>query len=384
MPSHLSRRRFLALGGAALLAAPGLALVAAPGEQRFVFVMLRGAMDGLQAVMPVGDPAYRAARGALADPRPEDGEGLKLDSLFMLHPALRQAGTLYASGELAIVHAIASPYRERSHFDGQKVLESGGATPLALDNGWMNRLLPLLGGGQGAIAIAPVVPLALRGAAPVSSYAPSALPDADADLLQRVATLYQDDGLLQPLWERAMAARALAGDAPERRGNPAALARMAAQFLSEPAGARVAMLELDGFDTHAQQAARLPNQLARLDAVLGALKEGLGPHWSQTLVLVATEFGRTVAVNGTGGTDHGTGGAALLAGGSVRGGRVIADWPGLKQTALLEGRDLLPTADLRALILGLTAAHFRLDSGGAGRALFPGAGITPMPGLLRS
>ena len=181
-----------------------------------------------------------------------------------------------------------------------------------------------------------------------------------------------------------MAARALAGDAPERRGNPAALARMAAKFLSEPAGARVAMLELDGFDTHAQQAARLPNQLARLDAVLAALKDGLGSAWGQTLVLVATEFGRTVAVNGTGGTDHGTGGVALLAGGAVKGGRVIADWPGLRPAALLDGRDLRPTTDLRALILGSLAQHFRLDPGKVAKTLFPGAAVKPMESLMHA
>lgn len=377
---NLSRRTLLAAAGATLL--PGLALARAPGERRFVFILLRGGWDGLAVLSPTGDPAHRAARGALADPPEAIGQMVRLDSQFSLHPSLATALALYRAGELALIPAIASPYRERSHFDAQKVLESGAPDGRPLENGWLNRLLPLLD-GAGAVAISPVVPLALRGPAPATSYAPSHLPGASDDLLARVGRLYGDDPLLHPLWERAAAARMLAG-AGGGPGNPAALATMAAKFLAEPGGARIAMLEHDGWDTHAQQPQRLAAQLRQLDAMLGALKAGLGAHWQDTAVLIASEFGRTVAANGTQGTDHGTGGLAMLAGGNVRGGQILGDWPGLSPANLLDNRDLRPTTDLRALMLGAAAGQFRLDPAEAAARIFPGARPKPLEGLIRA
>jgi uncharacterized protein (DUF1501 family) len=375
-------RRHLLFAGSALLT-PGLALAAAPTDKRFVFIILRGAMDGLATVMPVGDPAYEGLRAKLGAP-PAAGAAFRLNSEFALHPALAQMAALYQKGEAAFVHAIASPYRDRSHFDAQNILETGGSAAYALKDGWLSRLLPLLpGAGEPAIALSPAMPMVLRGGSPATSYAPSSIPDADADLLTRATALYAGDPLLHRLWSEAMDARALAGAAAQGRANPQALGKLAATFLAKPEGARVAVIELGGWDTHSAQPARLNNQLRQLDATIAALAAGLGTAWQHTVVVAATEFGRTIVPNGTGGTDHGTGGAAILAGGALRGGRVIADWPGLAPAQRLDGRDLRPTADLRALFAGLTAEHFGLDPARVSRAVFA-PDVRPMSGLMRA
>ena len=381
----IDRRRFLALSGLAsgLLLTPRLALAAAHTDRRLVFIILRGAMDGLATVMPIGDPAYAALRGNFGPP-PNAGTPIALGGEFALHPALAETGELYARGEALFVHAIASPYRERSHFDAQNVLETGGTAAYALKDGWLNRLLPLLPAtGEPAVALSPTVPMALRGSAPSTSYAPSQLPQADEDLLGRVAAMYAGDPQLHALWSQALDARLLAGTEAQGRANPEALGKLAATFLAKPDGARVAVIELLGWDTHAGQAGRLNAQLKQLDGTIAALRTGLGSDWSKTVVLAATEFGRTAAPNGTGGTDHGTGGVALVAGGAVKGGRVVTDWPGLAPAQLYEGRDLKPTADLRALFAGLAAEHFRIDPQRVARTVFGSDPIRPLTGLVR-
>jgi uncharacterized protein (DUF1501 family) len=305
---------------------------------------------------------------------PEDfASAPKLDSMFALHPSLANIATLYAAKEALFVHAIASPYRDRSHFDGQNVLETGGNAAYALKDGWLNRMLSLLPTADArAIAIAATVPVALRGRTEVASYAPSALPDASDDLLARVSMLYQGDPQLHAAWEQATATRTLTGDLAADNGrNAAATGALAARLLSAENGARVAMIETGGWDTHAQQRGRLAGQLRGLDAMAGALKTGLGPLWASTMVVVATEFGRTVKVNGTQGTDHGTGSMAMLLGGAVAGGRVIADWPGLADAALFEGRDLRPTVGLDTLIGMAVAGHYGIDAPRAMKTLFP-------------
>lgn len=378
----LNRRSLL--GRAALTMAMasshGLAFANAPTDRRFVFIILRGAMDGLAAVSPLGDPAYTGLRGALADPL---GPSTKLDTLFALHPALTETAAMYAGGEALFVHAVASPYRERSHFDAQNVLETGGTVAFAYKDGWLNRFVAMVPRDP-AIAIAATVPLALRGKAPVSSYAPSALPGAKDDLLARVGALYAADPQLHPLWSEAMDARMLAGAGGASNTTPAALGKLAAAFLAKPVGPRLATIEIGGWDTHAAQVRRLGTQLKQLDGTLAALKLGLGPVWAKTVVFAATEFGRTAAANGTGGTDHGTGGLAIVAGGAVHGGRVIADWPGLAPSQLYQNRDVRPTTDLRALMLGLTSEAYGLDPERVSRAVFPGSNVRAMTGLLRS
>lgn len=377
----LHRRRFLAGASAAglFLAAPRVLFAQVATDRRFVFIIQRGAADGLHTVIPYADPAYANLRGPLAI---DAGSAIRLDGTFALHPALVEFGRLHAAGQALFAHAVASPYRDRSHFDGQNVLESGGTAPYRLKDGWMNRLVALLPRrGKEPIAFAPTVPLALRGPAEVTSYAPSALPAAGDDLMQRVQQLYASDAQLHALWSAAMDARGLAGmQAGGGRQDPAALGQMAARFLAQPDGPRIAMMETGGWDTHSAQAPRQANQLKALDALVAALRDGLGDAWKDTVVLVATEFGRTVAVNGTAGTDHGTGSAALLAGGALQGGRVIADWPGLASADLYEGRDLRPTLGLDALIATTAAEAFQLDRERVARALFPG--VTPVTKAL--
>ncbi|RHW18536.1 DUF1501 domain-containing protein [Sphingomonas gilva] len=380
----MDRRNLLrtgAIGAAAALFAPRIAFAAAPTDKRFVFIIQRGAADGLGIVVPVGDPAFAGQRGVLADIA--EG-GLKLDSTFTLHPMLAETGKLYGAKQALFAHAVASPYRERSHFDGQNVLESGGKGPYALKDGWLNRMLALLPEADArALAIAAAIPLALRGTREVASYAPSNLPDASDDLLQRVSMLYQGDAQLHGLWEQALATRTLTGDLAADNGrNAAATGALAARLMAPANGARIAMIETGGWDTHSGQKARLGAQLRGLDAMIGAIRTGLGAEWANTMVLVATEFGRTVAVNGTNGTDHGTASAAMLLGGGVKGGRVIADWPGLAQASLYEGRDLRPTGDLDGFIAGAVAAHFGLEPARVLPTLFPqSTAAQPVEGL---
>ncbi len=388
----IDRRFFIGAGAASAVAlgfAPRLVFAKAATGKRFVFIIQRGAADGLGTIAPVGDPGFAAARGVLA----ADFAGIpKLDALFALHPNLKTVGALYGQKQALFAHAIASPYRDRSHFDGQNVLETGGAGAYQVKDGWLNRLLGQLPADAAkAIAVSITVPMALRGARDVSSYAPSALPQASEDLLQRVAMLYQGDAQLHALWSDAMSTRALTSDMAQDGGgggqqlgarNAAATGALAAKLLAPDDGARIAMIETGGWDTHAQQRGRLGLQLGGLDAMIGALKDGLGPLWADTMVLVATEFGRTVAVNGTGGTDHGTASSAMLLGGAVKGGRVLADWPGLGASALYEGRDLKPTLALDAFIGGAVAGHFGLDPARLMPALFPAARERAVEGLV--
>jgi uncharacterized protein (DUF1501 family) len=353
-----------------MLVGPRIAFASAATDRRFVFVIQRGAADGLNIVLPYGDPAYAALRGPLAiDVSPAQ----KLDGMFALHPSLVETAKMYRDGQALFVHAVASPYRDRSHFDGQNVLETGGRAPYQLKDGWMNRLVGMLPAGTGAsaIAFAPTVPLALRGRADVASYAPSALPQAPDDLLTRVSQLYAGDAQLHPLWSAAMNARGLAADAGARQ-DPASLGRLAARFLGRVDGPRIAMIETGGWDTHSAQNPRLATQLKALDAMIVAMRDGLGEHWANTTVLVATEFGRTAAANGTGGTDHGTASAAMLFGGLLRGGRVLADWPGLANGALYQARDLKPTIGLDAVIASAIGETFSIEPDRVGKGLFPG------------
>jgi uncharacterized protein (DUF1501 family) len=383
----IDRRLFLggaAAGATALLAFPNIALAKAATDRRFVFIIQRGAADGLSTVAPVGDSAFAGLRGPLV----EDAQaGAKLGGFFTLHPSLAETAKLYGAGEALFVHAIASPYRDRSHFDGQNVLETGAAGAYRLKDGWMNRLLGLLPEGEAkAIAVSATVPVALRGPHDVTSYAPSALPTASDDLLSRVGDLYARDTQLSPLWNEAMATRKLTGDLSGGGGqNGAATGALAARLLAGENGERLAFIETGGWDTHSGQRGRLAAQLKGLDALLASLKTGLGADWSSTLVLVATEFGRTAAINGTGGTDHGTASAAILAGGAVKGGRVLADWPGLAPAALYENRDLRPTLDLDALIANALAQHYGLDLARTAATLFPeGQRPRPIDGLIRA
>ena len=396
----ISRRRLLQQAGALWLASfSHLSFAATPGDRKFVLVILRGAMDGLAAVAPYGDAAYRSARGRLAFDPPGSGDTglLPLVDGFGLNPRLPFLHELWREREMAFMHACATPYRDRSHFDGQDVLESGANRVFSAADGWLNRALaarPDHSPNREGIAIAATVPLVLRGAAPSSSWAPSNAPTAAQDTLARLMDLYAGDALLAPALASAVHNQQTVSESPimatgGERPNTSAQVRMAeaaARLLVAPNGPAAAVLSLDGWDTHANQGTlqgALALRLAGLDSSLRALRSGLGPQWANTVVVVATEFGRTVAENGTGGTDHGTGSLAFVLGGAVRGGRMLGDWPTLARSALYEGRDLAPVNDLRGLLMAALSEHWRIEPDLLQRQVFPGVGrIKTLPQLI--
>jgi uncharacterized protein (DUF1501 family) len=416
----ITRRRFLWSSGAlaASAAFPGALFAYTGGTARLVVVILRGALDGLAAVPPYADPAYTGLHRELAIAAPGVAEGaLKLDGSFGLHPSLAFLHERYQASELLVFHAVASPYRDRSHFDGQNVLENGLTKPIGTADGWLNRALAALPRGTGqaaerAIAISQNVPLILRGDAPVLSKSPQTTPDVDEELLARLADLYSEDNWFSARLSEAvqterladeggdgasppqMAAPAMDASAPPAAIKPAApdrvggVARMAAALMRSAGGPEVAVIEASGWDTHANQGGAkgaLAQRLTGLDKALRTLAEDLGPLWPQTAVLVVTEFGRTAAMNGTRGTDHGTGGCAFLVGGAVRGGRVITDWPGLSRAALLDARDLRPTLDLRSVFKGVLDEHMHVDARALATRIFPdSSGARPLQGLMRA
>ncbi len=393
----LSRRTFLAAtAGAAGLAAaaPRATLANAPTDNRLVVILLRGAMDGLAAVPPIGDSRYRALRDNLAL-----DETVALDGFFALHPSLAPLDAWYRAGDLLPVHAVATPYRDRSHFDAQDVLENGATAANSANDGWLNRALALLAGGGARVglAVGQTVPLILRGGTSVATWAPSRLPAANAHLIDTLTDLYARDPVLSRALADGLAANMLvdeAGGSMDGGGgggrNRIAYEEMVAaagSLLSNPDGPRVAVLELSGWDTHANQGretGRFGRALDDLTAALVGLRGSLGSVWDRTAIAAMTEFGRTAAPNGTGGTDHGTGAVALLGGGAVAGGRVLADWPGLAQSDLHEGRDLRPTTDLRAILKGLLAGQLGLSEAQLAETVFPGSsGVMPLDGLLK-
>ena len=392
------RRRLVAASLSAGVMAPwsrlSFAGSADAGANRVVVLILRGGMDGLSAVPAVGDPEFAAARGALAQFATPP---LALESgFFALHPQLAQLHAMYGRDELVVVHAVGLPYRERSHFDAQQVLESGGSRPHELTSGWLGRALGST--GRKGLALDTSVPLVLRGPGMVDTWAASTLPDPSSDLVARLEAMYGNDAALAGALARARAlhfdpammaslAGMPAGNAP-RAGGLALLAQRAAEFLSQANGPQAAVLEVGGWDTHANQSASngaLANNLRNLDAGLAALRDGLvaGQIWRQTVVVVATEFGREVAINGTQGTDHGSGGAAFVLGGAVAGGRVLADWPGLGRRERFEGRDLRTTLDLRAVLKGVLSDHLGLGTAVLHRDVFPDSGGLKRVALLR-
>ncbi len=391
---HPINRRDMLLGAASLVAPVSLVWAAAapgarPDDARFIFVLLRGGLDGLGAVPAIGDPDFAAARGPLAQ---FATPALALEGTpFALHPSLTELHGLYRSGELAVIHATGLAYRERSHFDAQQVLESGGTRPHELATGWLGRALAAHGNREG-LALTTAVPLALRGSDRVDTWAPSVLPEPSPDLLARLESLYAGDVALAQALARAKALREQPGmnDTPTAGGRAAAiaLARKAGEMVTASRGPRVAMLEMGGWDTHANQAApagALANNLRTLDAALAALRESMaGAAWSRSVVVVATEFGREVAVNGTQGTDHGTGGAAFVLGGAVHGGRVLTDWPGLAKAQRFEGRDLRVTTDLRGVLKGVLGEHLRVPTSVIEQTVFPGSAAVRAVPLLKA
>ncbi len=415
--ARMQRREFLSLTA---LAAGGAFLTtrvafAGPSErrQRLVVVIMRGALDGLAAVPPYADPDYAGLRREVALRAPGNpGGALPLNGLFGLHPSLAFMQQCYAARELTVLHAVASPYRDRSHFDGQDVLESGALRAHASQSGWLNRALAQLPGhssGELGVALGQNVPLVMRGPAGVTSWSPSKMPALDEDTLARITDLYAKDPLLSVRLADAMQADAIAaedaasaqpammsaaaGNAQPVRAQAynaryAEVTHAAAGFLKQEDGPKVAVFDTTGWDTHANEGGaegQLAGRLAALDTGLATLKQELGPAWADTAVLLVTEFGRTAAVNGTRGTDHGTAAAAFLLGGAVAGGRVVADWPGLSSRALYQGRDLAPTLDLRCVFKGVLEEHLGVPARALEETVFPDSGAAkPLRGLIRT
>ena len=392
-------RRALLLSGAAFAASaylPKFARAADARDPRLIVVILRGALDGLATVAPLGDPDYAGLHGAIALTNDGPHAALALDGFFALHPSMPEFARMFRERHAAVVHAVATPYRERSHFDGQDVLESGYAGPGRVQSGWLNRAIEVLPRGErvwSGLAVGPTTPLVLRGAAPTVGWAPVNLPTAADDTAMRLLQLYgeRDPALAAALSQGLKLDRLAVGDDMKPKGGNAAeamkqVARGAAKLMAADDGPRIAALAFDGWDTHAQEGGpvgRLAQLLGGLDGALLEFERGLGPHWRDSVVVVATEFGRTARINGTAGTDHGTGTIALLAGGAVNGGRVIADWPGLSAARLFEARDLAPTTDLRAILKGVLHDHLGIGERALAERVFPDSALVkPAKGLV--
>lgn len=381
MEIDLSRRKFFQLAGVGAgltIAHPFLPMRMAFADnlqnKKLMVVILRGAMDGLAAVVPYGDKSYVGARGSMALPQ-NDATLINLDGFFAMHSALKPLADLYNKKELLIYHASATPYRKRSHFDAQDLLENGTDKPHGISSGWLNRSIGVLSTPLDAIAIGSSVPLALQGKANVGSWAPSVLPSVDDDFMSRVENMYKSDPLLLSAFVNAQQMKDMGGNmAGAKRGAKAFVGMMkkAAGFMAADDGANIATVEIGGWDTHANQGlekGRLANNFKILAEGITAFKQDMGTAWKDTAVITITEFGRTVKGNGTGGTDHGTASVAFLAGGGVNGGKVIGDWPGLKK--LYEGRDLLPVNDLRALLKTALQQQLSISKQDLDKVVFP-------------
>lgn len=375
--NDLMMNRRLLLGGTVAgvgLAFAGRAAARTRGPARkLVIVVARGAMDGLSVTVPTGDPDYARLRGGLAI------EGaLAMGDGFGLHPALPGLKKLHDAGQLRFAPAAAIPVRVRSHFDAQDVLENGGEGLRAQTDGWLNRALVAADGGSlKGLSVGAQTPLILRGAAETSSWAPGGMVRGEDRIASLLQDLYVDDPLLQGNLARGLATEALALSAGDmtapRRNDVNGLGRAVARLMTGDSGADVVALSIDGWDTHARQTGQLQTRLTGLDQVIAGLHEGLGAQWADTVVVVATEFGRTVRVNGTQGTDHGTGSSLLVVGGAVKPGGLIGDWPTLAENRLFEGRDLTPTVDVRSVFKGLLRDHLGVDRAALDDRVFPGS-----------
>ncbi len=326
--------------------------------KKLLFIVCRGAWDAAAIVVPTGDPE-NAKRESLVL-----GAPLPMTDFWGLHP---RAPSLYAmaqAGEAVFVHAVATPYRERSHFSGQQVLESGGAAPFELKDGWLNRLLNVAGLSGAASGV--TVPLSLLGSVPVPAYSRT-IPRLYSEIRSGVASVWQQDPEFSVIWNQVLASESIVlngtGDVPLVTG-----------LLNSPVGPDVVSIDFIGWDTHTNEQYALLNPLGALDDFLGEVKAGTPDQWEDTLVVVCSEFGRSITTNGTG-TDHGTGGMCMLLGAVKQwtdvAKPVLATWPGMAPAQLYDGRDLIPTRDLRSVLLAAVCRHFELDEEAVSATLFP-------------
>ena len=388
-----NRRYFLsgllASGAVAGGFAPKVSFARVAGAPFFILLNLRGGMDGLHGVVPVGDPNYEPLRKKIALRKDQT---LALDGFFRLHPSFSFLHQSFQAGEARLFHAIASPYRERSHFDAQAVLDNGSnGDPDGLRDGWLNRALRTFPNYQG-LAVGQTVPLILRGAGDVTSWAPSILPQPDQATIERLSRLYFGDGLLAPALEKALETEALTeGEGtknPRNERDSGAIAENVAALMRADGGPNIAVIEIERWDTHAFQGAetgQLATQFSRLDELLKILANKFSADWSRTCIMAVTEFGRTAAVNGNDGTDHGTGTMAMVLGGAVNGGKIVTDWPGLRKQDLYEQRDLRPTLDLRALAKGVLGDHLHLSRKDLDENIFPeSSAVKPLKDIIKA
>lgn len=398
-----TRRKFLlrtAALGSTVAASPFLApmtLAAAPWDKRLVVIVLRGAMDGLEVVRPQGDPLFAKYRPTLSDPT----GAIDLDGYFTLNRNLAALAPLWQKGELAFAHAVATPYRnKRSHFEGQDMLEAGTGMDVGIHarrDGWLNRMLGRVPGvtARTAFAVGREDMIILNGDTPVSSWSPEARLDLSPQGRRLLQSLYHNDPVFQEAGNTAIElANMLKGGAGGENGmvrsiamiNPAkaarakSLARFAGERMNDDT--RIAAFSIGGWDTHRTQSSGIKHALGELSDAIITLKETLGTNWQKTAVITVTEFGRTARENGSRGTDHGTGGAMLLAGGAIRGGKIYGKWPGLGESDLYQNRDLLPTRDVRAFAAHAMQGMFGLQSGLLQEVVFPGLDMGADPGIL--
>lgn len=380
-----SRRGFMktSLGAACCAAASPLlspvTVAAAPGERRLAIIILRGAMDGLDVFAPYGDPDYAALRPGIGV---GGDEVIDLDGRFGMHPGLSPLAPLWNAGELAIAHAVSTPYRgKRSHFDGQDILEAGVAQIGGVRDGWVNRALAFIPDArpETALSVGAEAMLLTSGERATRAWAPGArlMLDYGDDAL--LSLLYRDDPLFADAAASA-AAMSEKGGADRKGAEPVVAAKYAAERLRDDA--RIAAFSLGGWDTHIYQPGAIKRPVRMLGDALVTMRRTLGPAWDDTVVIAMTEFGRTARENGARGTDHGTGGAAVMAGGAVKGGKVFGRWPGLKESDLYEGRDLAATTDVRLYPAWALAALFGIERAALERDVFPGLDMGERPGFI--
>ncbi len=378
-----------AAGGMALaLANARIGFSAAPSDQKLIVVILHGGMDGLNVVVPTFSDEYYAARPGIAIAPAGEPEGaIALTDGFGMHPAMPNLAQMYLKGEAAFLHAASAPYNQRSHFDGQDVLENGTTAAFGAQTGWLNRSIAVAPALPAGLGIGSTVTLVLTGEQPIASWAAPKVEQASTETVNKVLAMYGPDPVLQNALQGSIDIASIVGDLGNLGTGFEFSARAAGRIMSAPGGPGGCALAYGGWDTHANQggaSGTLAANLAQLDTALLALKEELGHQWSRTTVLVATEFGRTFNENGTGGTDHGVGGVSFLLGGAVRGRRILGDWPGLQSGQLYQNRDLLAANDLRALFKGVLRDHWGVDLSDLNNSVFPeSSAIAPMENLLR-
>ena len=362
----ISRRDFLKGSATTLFLAgfnlPSLAL--SSKKKNLVVIMLRGGMDGLCAVPVIGDKNFEKKRKKILIENT-----IKLNSDFALHPRLIGFNKCWNDNTGSIVHATSIPYTQRSHFEGQNLMESGGRVAYQEKTGWVGRAMKLAKLQGDGLALSLPMPLLLRGVPKNNNYFPTngKLPQNDTlDLLRSVYAESSEDELIEMMdfIKKRKNEQMISGSFRRGKRENKNLARQAATYLRKSDGPRVAVFEVNGFDTHAAQGGVDGSHtecLVEMDEIINNLKDNLQEAYKDTIILTVTEFGRTIKQNGGNGTEHGYGTAIFMAGGLLKKSQVHTDWPGLKKKELYQGRDLNATIDARSVYASAMSTVFDLD-----------------------